>query len=94
MEIRGTSAEKPVLLYLTGGLTNPLVLLLLAPVAIGATVLSLASNIVLSMLTILCIGLLGLFHQPLPWRGPPPELPDIYRAGLWAGLATRGASIV
>jgi two-component system sensor histidine kinase RegB len=38
------------------------------------------------MLTILCIGLLGLFHQPLPWRGPPPELPDIYRAGVWAGL--------
>lgn len=75
-----------VLLYLTGGLTNPFVLLLLAPVAIGATILSLASNIVLSMLTILCIGLLGLLHQPLPWRGPPPELPDIYRAGVWAGL--------
>src|SRR5471032_410571 len=29
-----------VLLYLTGGLTNPFALLLLAPVAIGATILS------------------------------------------------------
>jgi two-component system sensor histidine kinase RegB len=75
-----------VLLYLTGGLVNPFVLLLLAPVAIGATILSLASNIALSLLTIVSIALLGLFHQPLPWRGPLPALPEIYQAGLWAGL--------
>src|SRR5580693_8261060 len=62
-----------VLLYLTGGLTNPFSLLLLAPVAIGATILSLASNIALSLLTIVSIGLLGVLHQPLPWRGPPPD---------------------
>src|SRR5947208_1297194 len=66
-----------VLLYLTGGLTNPFSLLLLAPVAIGATILSLASNIALSLLTIISIGLLALFHQPLPWNGTPPELPEI-----------------
>ena len=75
-----------VLLYLTGGLINPFSLLLLAPVAIGATILSLTSNVALSLLTIISIGLLGLFHQPLPWRGPPPELPEIYQAGAWAGL--------
>jgi two-component system sensor histidine kinase RegB len=75
-----------VLLYLTGGLINPFSLLLLAPVAIGATILSLTSNVALSLLTIISIGLLGLFHQPLPWRGPPPELPEIYLAGAWAGL--------
>jgi two-component system sensor histidine kinase RegB len=75
-----------VLLYLTGGLVNPFSLLLLAPVAIGATILSLSSNVALSLLTIISIGLLGLFHQPLPWRGPPPELPEIYQAGAWAGL--------
>jgi len=75
-----------VLLYLTGGLINPFALLLLAPVAIGATILSLASNIALSLLTIASIALLGVFHQPLPWRGPPPELPEIYLTGVWAGL--------
>jgi two-component system sensor histidine kinase RegB len=75
-----------VLLYLTGGLTNPFALLLLAPVAIGGTILSLASNIALSLLTIVSIGLLGVLHQPLPWNGTPPELPDIYQAGAWAGL--------
>jgi two-component system sensor histidine kinase RegB len=76
-----------VLLYLTGGLTNPFSLLLLAPVAIGATILSLASNVALSMLTIVSICLLGVLHQPLPWTGTPPELPDIYQAGAWAGLS-------
>ncbi|MBI3196123.1 MAG: ActS/PrrB/RegB family redox-sensitive histidine kinase [Rhodospirillales bacterium] len=75
-----------VLLYLTGGLLNPFALLLLAPVAIGATILSLTSNIALSMLTIASIGVLGVFHEPLPWRGPPLELPDIYQTGAWAGL--------
>ena len=65
---------------------NPFALLLLAPVAIGATILSLASNIALSLLTIVSIGLLALFHQPLPWNGTPPELPEIYQAGVWAGL--------
>jgi two-component system sensor histidine kinase RegB len=75
-----------VLLYLTGGLINPFALLLMAPVAIGATILSLASNIALSLLTIVSIGLLGVLHQPLPWTGIPPDLPDIYQAGVWAGL--------
>ncbi len=75
-----------VLLYLTGGLINPFSLLLLAPVAIGATILSLASNIALTLLTIISIGLLGVMHQPLPWNGRPPELPEIYQTGVWAGL--------
>jgi two-component system sensor histidine kinase RegB len=75
-----------VLLYLTGGLTNPFALLMLAPVAVGATVLSLLSNIALSLLTILSVGFLGLMHQPLPWLGPAPDFPEIYQAGVWAGL--------
>ena len=69
-----------VLLYLTGGLINPFALLLLAPVAIGATILSLASNIALSLLTIVSIGLLGVLHQPLPWtRHRRPTCPTSTR---------------
>ncbi|HZQ00062.1 MAG TPA: ActS/PrrB/RegB family redox-sensitive histidine kinase [Reyranella sp.] len=76
-----------ILLYLTGGLTNPFALLLLAPVAIGSTILSLASNIALSLLTIASIAVLALVHRPLPWSGlPPPALPEIYQTGVWAGL--------
>ena len=40
----------------------------------------------MSLLTIVIIAVLGVFHEPLPWRGPPLELPDIYQAGAWAGL--------
>ncbi len=76
-----------VLLYLTGGLINPFSLLLLAPVAIGATVLSLGSTIALAVLTMLSIGLLGVVHEPLPWNGSPPQLPAIYQVGVWAGLS-------
>ena len=76
-----------VLLYLTGGLINPFSLLLLAPVAIGATILSLSSNVALTLLTIASIALLGVFYQPLPWKGPLPNLPDIYQVGVWAGLS-------
>jgi two-component system sensor histidine kinase RegB len=75
-----------ILLYLTGGLTNPFALLMLGPVAIGATILSLGSNIALSLLTIASIALLGIVHEPLPWTGPPPQFSDIYQAGVWAGL--------
>lgn len=75
-----------VLLYLTGGLGNPFALLMLAPIAIGATILSLGSNLALSLLTIACIAILGVAHRPLPWSGTPPELPEIYQAGAWAGL--------
>ena len=75
-----------VLLYLTGGLGNPFALLLLAPVAIGATILSLTSNIALSLLTIASIAVLGLAHEPLPWTGQLPEFPEIYQAGVWVGL--------
>jgi len=75
-----------VLLYLTGGVENPFSLLLLAPVAIAATILSLGPTIALSTLTMLCIGVLALYRQPLPWDGVPPEFPDNYRYGVWAGL--------
>jgi two-component system sensor histidine kinase RegB len=75
-----------VLLYMTGGLVNPFSLLLLAPIAIGATILGLASTIALAVLTIVSIALLALMHQPLPWDGPPPQLPEIYQVGIWAGL--------
>jgi len=26
-------------------------------------------------------------HEPLPWSGAPPQLPDIFQAGVWAGLS-------
>lgn len=76
-----------VLLYLTGGLGNPFAFLLLAPVAISATVLSLRSTIILSALALIAITVLSILHLPLPGSGVLPELPTFYVLGVWTALA-------
>ncbi|MGB0575168.1 MAG: ActS/PrrB/RegB family redox-sensitive histidine kinase [Alphaproteobacteria bacterium] len=80
-------AQLAVLLFLTGGLGNPFAFLLLAPVAISATVLSLRSTIILCVLALVAITVLSVKHLALPWRGTPPELPTIYVLGVWTALA-------
>jgi two-component system sensor histidine kinase RegB len=73
------------LLYLTGGLRNPFSILILAPVTVAATALSLRPVIVLAGLALAMISGLALWHMPLPWPQPlyfPPALV----LGLWAAL--------
>ncbi len=75
-----------LLLYLTGGLQNPFAILMLAPVTVAATILSLRSVIGLSTLTVLAISLLAIFHLPLPWYEPAPEPSLLYVLGVWTAL--------
>lgn len=82
-----------LLLYLTGGLQNPFAILMLAPVTVAATILSLKSVIGLSALTVVAISLLAVFHLPLPWYEPAPEPSLLYVLGVWTAL-TLGALFV
>ena len=76
------------LLYLTGGITNPFVVLLVAPVTVSAATLNVRSTIFLGVVALAAAGLLMAFHLPLPWaNGARPELPDLYRFGLFASVA-------
>jgi two-component system, sensor histidine kinase RegB len=75
-----------MLLYFTGGLTNPFALLLLAPIAISATALSRFSTIALVAFGMVCVSALAAWFEPLPWPGGGLEFPWIYVAGLWAAL--------
>jgi len=75
-----------LLLYLTGGLQNPFAILLLAPVTVAATILSLRSVIGLSALTVFAISLLAIFHLPLPWYEPAPDPSLLYVLGVWTAL--------
>lgn len=75
-----------VLLYLTGGLENPFSILILAPVTVAATVLSLRPVIGLAVLAIAMISLLALWHMPLPWQTAPLEFPAELVLGLWTAL--------
>src|SRR5438876_11150185 len=61
-----------LLLYLTGGLHNPFAILILAPVTVAATILSVRAVIALAVFAIAIITLLALWHVPLPWRWVPP----------------------
>src|SRR5436190_8353946 len=76
-----------LLLYLTGGLQNPFAILILAPVTVAATILSLRAVIALAVFAIAIITLLALWHVPLPWRGIPPVFPSELVLGLWTAMA-------
>ncbi|MCW5752357.1 MAG: ActS/PrrB/RegB family redox-sensitive histidine kinase, partial [Alphaproteobacteria bacterium] len=75
-----------LLLFLTGGLKNPFALLLLVPVTISATILSLVSTVGLALLVLALVTLLAFLHLPLPWGEPGIMLPDLYVAGTWTAL--------
>ncbi|MEW9920505.1 sensor histidine kinase RegB [Marimonas sp. MJW-29] len=75
------------LLYLTGGLNNPFALLLLGPVTISATALSLRSTIVLCSVAIVAVSLLAVLHLPLTTQGGDVlEIPSLFIFGQWTAL--------
>lgn len=77
------------LLYLTGGLTNPFALLLIAPVTVSATALPPQKTMLLGVLAVVAATLLGMFHQPLPWHvGGALTFPALYVFGVWFALVS------
>jgi two-component system sensor histidine kinase RegB len=73
-----------LLLYYTGGLTNPFSILVVVPSTIAVTFLSKRSSIFLAVISILSISILATQHKPLP--GPGIIIPDYYLFGLWSSL--------
>ena len=75
-----------VLLFLTGGIANPFVVMLTVPVTIGATLLGGRAAI---QLIVLAVGLLLALWQwplPLPWAGDPVVLPPTYMLAMFVAL--------
>jgi len=78
-----------VLLFLTGGLGNPFSILLLAPVIIAATNLSLRATVFLGLMFILSTTILRLYSGPLlTTDGQVIRPPDILLDGTWIALVT------
>ncbi len=68
-----------VLIYLTGGVTNPFIIFLIVPAIISSTLLNLASTFFLSFITILSLLLLTFNYYPLPSQGNIHfHVPDYY----------------
>tara|TARA_B100001173_G_C15998849_1_gene552506 strand:+ start:300 stop:1586 length:1287 start_codon:yes stop_codon:yes gene_type:complete len=58
-----------ILLYLTGGVTNPFIILLIIPAIVSSTFLYLKSTINLSIITIVILIILTNYHLKLPHYG-------------------------
>lgn len=68
-----------VLLYFSGGSTNPFISLFLLPLVIAAATLPRGYTWAMAALTTLCYTLLMKFYVPLPHSGPGgmPDMPDM-----------------
>jgi two-component system sensor histidine kinase RegB len=79
--------ELAALLYLTGGLSNPFALLIIAPVTLAGASLPLRPTAALAALAIAATLVLAVHALPLPWRpGEQLALPMLYRLGLAVAL--------
>ena len=74
------------LLALTGGLQNPFSVLLIIPITLSATILSLSTTVILCVMVTACATLLGLLPTTLPWTGAGLTLPPLYVAAVWVAL--------
>ncbi len=75
------------LLFLTGGLNNPFSLLILAPVTISATALTMRSTLILGLLAIFLISCLALWYLPLTTTsGQVLQLPGLFILGFWSSI--------
>jgi two-component system sensor histidine kinase RegB len=75
------------LLFLTGGLTNPFAILVLAPVTISASVLRLRSTVVLGGLAILVVSVAVFWYVPLRFAdGNALVIPRLFAFGFWLSI--------
>ena len=80
-------AQLGLLLSVTGGLTNPFALLMLAPVTISATALNLHSTLIVAVTACGLVTAAALFNVPLQLAGVGPlKVPSLFLFGLWLSL--------
>jgi two-component system, sensor histidine kinase RegB len=75
------------LLYLTGGLTNPFALLILAPVVISASALELRTTVFLGALAIFFVTVTAFVNVPLRFvDGTILKIPVLFEFGFWLSI--------
>ena len=76
-----------ILLMVTGGLNNPFAMLIVAPVTVGAMVLSLRSTLVIGTAAVVLVTIMTWLHVPLRTAaGEVLALPDVFELGHWAAI--------
>jgi two-component system sensor histidine kinase RegB len=80
-------AQLCLLLMLTGGLQNPFVVMLAAPVMIAVAALPPRWSLGVGAIAMAGTGAMWLWSLPLPWyAGQTLELPWVYVLGLWSAI--------
>lgn len=75
------------LVYLTGGLHNPFSILILGPVIVSATIMSLRSTIIIGATALTLVSLMVFFHLPLRTeQGFILRIADIFVFGQWMAI--------
>ena len=76
-----------LLLYLTGGISNPFSILMIVPTIVSSTFLSMGTTIILGFLTIISLFLLTIFHYPLPGiHDQSTSFPKLYLTGYFLAI--------
>lgn len=76
-----------LLIILTGGLTNPFAVLIVAPVTVAATALSLNSAVIVGSAAIAITSMSADFYVPLVYRsGEILEMPEVFAFGSWVAI--------
>jgi two-component system, sensor histidine kinase RegB len=82
------TVQLSILIGLTGGLQNPFLLMILAPVTVGASRLLPMHSASLAGLALISCGSMWFWEWDLPWRPDQQiQLPAIYEAGQFAAVA-------
>jgi len=76
------------LIFFTGGITNPFIILLVIPAVVSSAFLSLRSVINLSILTVISLMLLSVYYYPIPSKGDLHfHVPNYYFFGVKVAIS-------
>ncbi|MEO0606909.1 MAG: ActS/PrrB/RegB family redox-sensitive histidine kinase [Pseudomonadota bacterium] len=87
LQISFDVVQLALLIGLTGGLSNPFLLFLIAPVTIAASSVRARYTTLIAVLTIVLAGMMPLLAFDLPWReGEALVFPQLFESGHFAAL--------
>lgn len=88
LQLSFDTVQLAALITVTGGLSNPFLLLLLAPVTVAALSLTFAPASFVAALALLMAALMPFASLPLPWEDAAgTHLPTLFQWGQFAALA-------
>ena len=81
-----------ILLFLTGGIYNPFIMLIVAPITVSAATLPGRNTIVLGITALALVIFLFFFHLPLPWsEAGRPTFSKVYVLGFFSAIVASTA---